>query len=224
MTEQSDNNLVNLTKKTMVDMMRRYNQRVSKKIAEMKEDNMELLEQRRRYEETFDSETYMAGIGADEIVHRQFILNVISYYYSMNEQIRELIALKSLVNQNEGKMKVLNALLGVSPQTGSQAGSPKLAKADSPKPTIQVPTGASVVSPPLSELEAMIEAAQAEGARLTNSLTTTQARNKTLSSELAKLSDVSKAKRVEDLDKAIADQTRELDDIRKEIAMVSSAL
>jgi len=232
--QQTENNMTTLKKKTMVDTIRKYNQRVSKKITEFREDNMELLEQRRRYEETFDNETYMAGLGADEIVHRQFILNVISYYQSMNDQLKEIIDLKNQVNNNEGKIAVLKALLGENLPDGQSSkekpeASPSIktpmAKKDatmSPKLPAEISTGASAETPTISELEALIEAAETEKARLTNSLSTTITRNKTLTSELQKTNDINKAKKLEDIEKLITEQHKEIEDIKQEIQLLSA--
>lgn len=220
----------------MVDTIRKYNQRVSKKITEAREDNMELLEQRRRYEETFDNENYMAGIGADEIVHRQFILNVISYYQSLNDQLKEIIDIKNLVNNNEGKMAVLKSLLNMDSANPSvpidqknkdsypTKLSPMLKSSilGSPKIPAQIYTGASLQSPTVSELEATIEAAEAEKLRISNSVATTQSRNKTLSSELTKTNDYIKVKRLEDIENLITEQRKEINDINQEIDLLTS--
>lgn len=212
-----------MKKKTMLDTIRKYNQRVQKKIIDMKEDNQELLEQRRRNEETFDNETYMSGIGVDQIVHCQYLMNVISYYHSLNHQFKEFIQLKNQVNKNDGKIIVLKAILGL--QTESSPG--KGSKTDSePKEIFSTPkdvsTGTSSQGPSLSELEGLIEAAEVENARITNSITTTQVRNKTLGNELTKTLELNRAKKLEDIEKAIEEQNNEIADIKAEIEMVSS--
>lgn len=191
---------------------------MSKKINEIREDNNELLEQRRRHEEMFDNENYMAGLGTDQIIHCQFLMNAISYYHSLNHQLREIIEVKNQVNQNEGKKLVLKALLGQH-SDDQRSKKPKFSEETGNKDSV---TGASGELPSLVELEAMVEAAEAENSRLTNSITTTQVRNKTLETELNKTIELNKVKRLSDIENSIIEKKNEIDEIKAELELLSS--
>lgn len=175
----------------------------------------------------------MGGIGSDPLVHRQYLLEMISYYEQMKQSLLESIELKAKVNDNPGKILVLKRLLGISsdrtPSTKRTESSPSmkspLLKVDilgSPKPPMDV-SGSPGNQHSESELEALIEAAQAENSRLINSLSAIQSRNKTLSSELTKTSDILNVARSQDIDSKLTDYTKEIEDVNLEIAMIEAA-
>ena len=236
--QQTDNNLGSLRKKTLLESMRKFNQRVQKKVTEMRDDNMELHEQRRRVDEAFDSGAYLEGLGAEQIVQLQFILNVISYYQTINDQLHDLINLKYQVNDNSAKIAVMHALLGQHSERHSPVpkknpfsesfvdSNPqskfKPSEDNATKAPAEISTGASAQLPSLAELEAQLEAAEAEKTRLTNSVTTIQSRNKTLGNELTKNLEIIRLKKAEDLEKKIEEQRADIEDIKQEIELLSS--
>lgn len=200
---------------------------------------MELREQRRRLEEAFDGETYMSGLGADEVVHWQFVASAISYYQTVNDNLQEIIALKNRVNVNAVKLKLLKSLLDLKDEdiqasatfgqlVDASSALPfmkKVTQKGSLKGPMEITTGSSKDQNEFSasELEAMVEAAQSEKSRLTNAFMTLQSRNKTLSSELSKTADIVRIKTSERLDEKIAEQRREIDDINQEIEMLTAS-
>lgn len=219
--------------KTILDTIERYNKRFLRKIYDTKEDNLEFLEQRRRFEETFDNDTYMSGLGSDPIVHREFLLSVISYYQEMKLSIIESIEMKQKVNNNPGKIAVLKRLLRIQsestpstkqPDSSPSANSPFLGIKDtleSPKQPMEL-CGSVFDQPSETELEALIEAAEAEQTRLSNSLTALESRNKTLSSELTKATEYVVVAHGQNIDAKIDERSQEMADINQEIEILTS--
>lgn len=224
--------MTTIKKKTIVDAVERYNKRVMRKIEDAKDDNIELLEQRRRFEETIDNDTYMAGLGSNPIVHRQYLLEIISYYEQMRREMVISIDMRKKINDNKGKIAVLNGLLGGSNSSRAAAQKIEDNMFDIPNSKIgesvkcQNPfeiTGSSTDQASESELEALIEAAEAEQSRLANSLTNLQSRNNTLNSELIKTTNFITVARTQNLDLKKKEYEEEITDINQEIEMLTNS-
>lgn len=224
--------MTTVKKKTIVNAVERYNKRVMRKIEDAKDDNIEPLEQRRRFEETIDNDTYMAGLGSNPIVYRQYLLEIISYYEQMRREMVISIDINKKINDNKGKIVVLNGLLGVSNSSRAAAQKIEDNMFDIPNSKIgesvkyQNPfeiTGSSTDQASESELEALIEAAEAEQSRLANSLTNLQSRNNTLSSELIKTTNFITVARTQNLDLKMKQYEEEITDINQEIEMLTNS-
>lgn len=214
--------------KTIIDTIEKYNKRVARKIGDIKEENTELLEKRRRFEELFDNDTYMGGLGADPIAHRRYLLEVISYYQLMKVQLVDAIEMKKRVNDNPGKIAVLKRLLNMSKDStvgGSSTTMVPLSKTDSEslqKAPFEI-GATSTDEPTEEEFEALIEAAESEKSRLSSSLSTLQSRNSTLASELSKTSSLLAIARSQNIDAKLADHRQEMADINLEIDMLTAS-
>jgi hypothetical protein len=224
--------LTTIKKKTIVDAVERYNKRVMRKIEDAKDDNIELLEQRRRFEETIDNDTYMAGLGSNPIVHRQYLLEIISYYEQMRREMVISIDMRKKINDNKGKIAVLNGLLGGS--NSSRAAAQKIEDNMFDIPNSKIGESVKCQNPfeikesstdqaSESELVALIEAAEAEQSRLANSLTNLQSRNNTLSSELIKTTNFITVARTQNLDLKKKEYEEEITDINQEIEMLTNS-
>lgn len=219
-----------IKKKTIVDTIKKFNNRVSKKISDTKENNFQLLEKNRRFEESFDNGTYMSGLGSDDSIHKRFLLSIVDYYQNKKKSLEQIIQLKEKVNDNGGKLKVLKSLLGISLEenlstnkdsSSSKIQSPML-KATSDKTPMLI-TSNSNEQPSETELEALIQEAEGEKSRLNSSLTTFTSRNSSLGAELTRLNDFLAASKSQNLEQKIEEHKQEIDDIKLEIELLTSS-
>ncbi len=103
----------------MLATVRKYNQRLASKYSNAKAETDEIKDDWKAWIERIEGNRFST---LDSDAKKQFYLKLIESFYEQNQDLREVIALKELVNNNEGKIKVVSALLAVNSKPGSPQG------------------------------------------------------------------------------------------------------
>jgi hypothetical protein len=214
-----------MTKRTLQDNMRRYNHRLAKKIQELKELNGELNEGRRQFEESFESSTYLAGLGMDKEVHKQYLLKVIAFLHGLNADFAELIRIRRAMDNAELKTFVLRKLLDEPeelPQNPSFALQKSATFGLSSSQLSAGPSDEQLDAEQADRLQAELRMRTEEGLRLDTELKNITTRNAMFERETRKAQDFIRLQREEGLDNKLFNLESQVKEVRDEIELLES--
>lgn len=212
----------------MVDLIQKYNQKLARRIQEIKSSNSEILEELYKLEEKFTNNTYQVGLGAEPAVHRQFLLSVMSHFHMQNQELKELVNLKNQLNNNHVKMSLYREIIGTSSPSAHQKPGQNVSQREERASvhtatfgeisTDTIPGGLEAESESLQE---ELRAKNEETTRLAMDLKNIVTRTQMLEKELKKTRDLNKAKADENLGKKILDLEQQVRDIQEDLALMS---
>ena len=95
----------------MVDLIHKYNNKIQRKIGEIKVSKSSVLAEQYKLEESIASNTYQVGLGMDETVHKQYVLGLISHFEGQNREMVEMVSLKNKLNNNQVKLEIYREII-----------------------------------------------------------------------------------------------------------------
>jgi hypothetical protein len=205
--------------------MRRYNHRLTKKIQEFKELNGLLNEERRQFEESFESSTYLTGLGMDKEVHKQYLLKIIAYFHTRNSDFAEQIRLKRAMENREIKTTVLLKMLDEPEEIQTFRSFAPQRSATSGLNSSQLTTGPTdeqLEAEQVERLQAEIKMRNEESLRLDTELKNISTRNSMFEREIRKAQDFVRLQREEGLDNKLFNLESQLKEVRDEIELLEN--
>lgn len=223
--QKGDDFQAEMSKRTLLDNMRRYNHRLTKKIQEFKELNGLLNEERRQFEESFESSTYLTGLGMDKEVHKQYLLKIIAYFHTRNSDFAEQIRLKRAMENREIKTTVLLKLLDEPEEIQTFRSFAPQRSATSGLNSSQLTTGPTdeqLEAEQVERLQAEIKMRNEESLRLDTELKNISTRNSMFEREIRKAQDFVRLQREEGLDNKLFNLESQLKEVRDEIELLEN--
>ena len=223
--QKGDDFQAEMSKRTLLDNMRRYNHRLTKKIHEFKELNGLLNEERRQFEESFESSTYLTGLGMDKEVNKQYLLKIIAYFHRRNSDFAELIRVKRATENREIKATVLRKLLDEPEdvQTFRSFAPQKSATfAMSSSMLSSGPTDEQLEAEQVERLQTEIKMRTEESLRLDTELKNISTRNSMFEREIRKAQDFIRLQREEGLDNKLFNLESQLKEVKDEIELLEN--
>lgn len=171
--------------------------------------NGEQWEELHKFEATFENETYMTGLGANEETWKQYLLKVLDYYLVCNQDIKETISAKEQLKNNELKIKLLETMLS---SGNSVEECWKQVEDKAVKPEL------SLSKTEAEECSESLKKQESQKVKQDLDLKNIQTRNEMLAREVKKAKDLpSEAKK---LDSRASDLTEEIKNLEEELKLL----